>query len=82
MATPTATPPAKKTEKNSATHVQNHKTIASNLEAAAKHHTDAAKHHEAGNPEKAAHSTVKANGHQSLANDAKKEDAKLHASKI
>ncbi len=59
--------------------IENHKLAASHLESAAKHHLDAAKHHEAGNHEKAAESTIAAHGHQSLANDAQKEDVKNHA---
>ena len=61
--------------------VENHKMIATHLETAAKHHVDAAKHHEADNHEKAALSTVKAQGHLALANEAQKEDVKNHATK-
>ena len=61
--------------------IQNHKTAAKHHEEAAKHHHEAADHHEAGNDEKAAESTVKANGHHLLATDAQQEDAKLHAGK-
>lgn len=61
--------------------VENHKKIAKHLETAAKHHEDAAKHHEADNHEKAALSTVKAQGHLLLANQAQKEDVKNHALK-
>lgn len=61
--------------------VENHKKIATHLETAAKHHLDAAKHHEADNHEKAALSTVKAQGHLALAKEAQKEDVKNHATK-
>jgi hypothetical protein len=61
--------------------IENHKTAAKHHEEAAKHHIEAAKQHEAGNHEKAAESTVKAQGHSSLANDAQKEDVKHHAGK-
>ncbi|MEO6902770.1 MAG: hypothetical protein ABI315_06410 [Bacteroidia bacterium] len=61
--------------------VENHKKIATHLEAAAKHHEDAAKHHEADNHDKAAMSTIKAQGHLALANEAQKEDVKNHATK-
>ena len=61
--------------------VENHKMIATHLETAAKHHVDAAKHHEADNHEKAALSTVKAQGHLALANEAQREDVKNHAIK-
>lgn len=43
-----------------------------------KHDLDAAKYHEEGNQEKAAESTVKAQGHNCCANDAQKGDAKHH----
>lgn len=61
--------------------INNHKETAKHHENAAKHHHEAAKHHEDGNHEKAAESTVKANGASSMANDLQKEDAKHHASK-
>lgn len=60
--------------------VENHKKIATHLEASAKHQMDAAKHHEENNHEKAAASTIKAQGHLALASEAQKEDAKHHAS--
>ena len=60
--------------------IENHKNAAKHLEEAAKHHHEAAKHHEDGNHDKAAESTVKAQGHTSMANDAQKEDAKHHSS--
>ena len=59
--------------------IENHKKAAKNLEEAAKHHLEAAKHHEAGDHEKAAVSTIKAQGHQSIANEAQRSDAKNHA---
>jgi hypothetical protein len=61
--------------------IENHKEIAAHLQEASKHHLDAAKHHEEGNHEKAAESTVKAQGHTSLAHEGQKEDAKHHALK-
>lgn len=59
--------------------IENHKQAAKHHQDAAKNHLDAAKFHEAGDHEKAATSTVKANGSASLANDASREDAKNHA---
>ena len=59
--------------------IENHKTAAKHHEQAAKHHQEAAKHHEDGNHEKAAESTIKAQGHNSLAVDAQREDTKQHA---
>ncbi len=61
--------------------IENHKKIATHLETAAKHHQEAAKHHEADNHDKAAASTVKAQGHLALASEAQKEDVKTHATK-
>jgi len=59
--------------------IENHKKAATHLEEAAKHHHDAAKHHEAGNHEKAHHSTIKAHGHCEHAVEAQKEIIKHHA---
>lgn len=59
--------------------IENHKTAAKHHQEAAKHHLDAAKHHEAGNHDKASDSTIKAQGHNCLANDAQREDVKHHA---
>jgi hypothetical protein len=59
--------------------IENHRTAATHFEAAAKHHTEAAKFHQEGKHEQAAQSTIKAQGHQTLANEAQKEDAKHHA---
>jgi len=59
--------------------VENHKTTATHLEAAAKEHLDAAKHHENEEHEKAAKSTITAQGHLTLARDAQKEVLKSHA---
>ena len=59
--------------------IENHKKSASHFEAAAKHHLEAAKHHEGGNHEKAALSTIVAHGHQSIACETQKEDAKRYA---
>ncbi len=61
--------------------VEHNKKAASHHQEAAKHNLDAAKHHEDGNHEKAAQSTLKANGHSTLANDHQKEVAKHHAMK-
>ena len=60
---------------------ENHKKAAMHHEAAAKHHHDAAQHHDEGHPEKANESTLKAHGHQTLANEAHEEITKHHASK-
>lgn len=59
--------------------IENHKKTALHLQEAAKHHLEAAKHHEEGNHEKAAKSTVTAQGYLSLAAEAQKEDVKHHA---
>ena len=59
--------------------IENHKQAAAHHLEAAKHHLDAAKHHEAGNYEKAAHSTVLAYGHHAIAGDFLSDDAKHHA---
>lgn len=59
--------------------IENHKKTATHLESAAKHHHEAAKHHEDGNHEKAAQSTIKAQGHVTLATEAQREDVKHHA---
>ena len=59
--------------------IENHKLAAKHHQEAAKNHLEAAKHHEDGNHEKAAQSTLVAHGHNSLANDAQKEDVKNHA---
>lgn len=56
-----------------------HITAAKHHEEAAKHLHEAAKHHEAGNADKAAASTLKANGHLCIANDHHEEIAKVHA---
>ena len=81
--TTTATPV--KTEKTSVSPAENKKGI-ENLKIAAQHHQEAAKshlevakHHEEGNHDKAAQSTIVAHGHNSLANEAQKEDVKQHA---
>ena len=59
--------------------IENHNKIATHLEAAAGLHKEAAKHHEDGNHEKAAESTIKAQGHTAIANEHQKEDVKQHA---
>ena len=61
--------------------IENHKTIATHLEAAAKNHLEAAKHHEEENHDKAAKSTIIAQGHLAIASEAQREDAKQHANK-
>ncbi len=81
----TTTTTSNKTEKTNVSPVENkkgienHKKTAAALEAAAKHHLDAAKYHETGEHEKAALSTIKAQGHLSLATEAQREDVKNHA---
>jgi hypothetical protein len=62
--------------------IENHKTIATHLEAAAKNHLEAAKHHEEENHDKAAKSTIVAQGHLTIASEAQREDAKQHTNKI
>jgi hypothetical protein len=59
--------------------IENHKTTATHLEAAAKNHLEAAKHHENEEHEKAAKSTITAHGHLALAKEAQIEDLKNHA---
>lgn len=59
--------------------IENHRTSAKYLQTAAKFHLDAARFHEIGDHEKAAHSTLKANGFIHLATDLQSEDAKQHA---
>lgn len=49
--------------------IANHNNAAKHHESAAKEHREAAKNHEAGNHDKAFESTVKAHGHNCLAND-------------
>ena len=56
-----------------------HKQAAKHHLEASKHHLDAAKFHEVGEHEKAAMSTVKAQGSASLASDASREDAQMHS---
>ena len=63
---------------DSKTHIEHHKKAAAHHEEAAKHHHEAAKHVEAGNPEKAAISTAKANGHGVIANEHHNSIAKAH----
>ncbi len=60
--------------------IENHKTTATHLEAAAKSHLEAAKHHEEEEHEKAAKSTIIAHGHLALAKDVQTTDLKNHAS--
>ena len=88
MSTTTVVPkePIKKEELNEPTAknknvVDNHKQAAIHHQEAAKHHNEAVKHHEAGDPEKAALSTLKANGHHELAEEQQSEIAKQHAMK-
>ncbi len=73
--------PIKGTPEDHQKGIENHKKIANHLETAAKHHHEAAKHHEAGDHDKAAKSTITAQGHHLLASQAQKEDAKEHALK-
>jgi hypothetical protein len=68
--------PILKSEKNAMSQeenqkgIENHKLAAKHLQQSAEHHTEAA-----------SESTVKAHGHQSLANEAQKADMKQHALK-
>jgi hypothetical protein len=59
--------------------IDNHRRIATHLEAAARHHLNAAKYHESGDHEKAAHSTIMAIGFHRMAGDAQREDVPHHA---
>ena len=59
--------------------IENHKKAAAHHMEAAKHHLEAAKHYEAGNHEKAAHSTILAFGHHAIAGEFLNDDAKHHA---
>lgn len=54
--------------------IENHKKAATHLVQAAKHHMDAANHHENDNHEAAAKSTVLAQGHTAVANEAQREN--------
>lgn len=60
--------------------IEAHKKTANHLDEASKHHQEAAKHHEADQHDKAAKSTLAAQGHLILANEAQKEEAKKYAS--
>jgi|GEM_PF-2602845 len=78
------TAPVKKEENKTASEtaqksIENHKMAAKHHTDAAKHHTEAAKHHEDGSHEKAAVSTVKAQGSAQMACDHMAENAKQHA---
>ncbi|HEY5824358.1 MAG TPA: hypothetical protein VIT44_08335 [Cyclobacteriaceae bacterium] len=59
--------------------IDNHRRIATYLEAAAKNHLYAAKHHENGEHEKAAQCTIIAMGFHRMAGDAQREDLRHHA---
>lgn len=59
--------------------IDSHKKAAKHLDQSAKLHTEAAMHREAGNHSKANDSTMKAHGHQVLANEAHKDVVKAHA---
>lgn len=59
--------------------VENHKKAAAHLMKAAEYHLQAAKYYEAGNSEKAAHSSLLAHGHRAIAGDFLTDDAKHHA---
>ena len=59
--------------------IANHKQAARHHMEAAKHHMEAARHHEEGNHEKAAHSTLLAYGHHTIAGEFVSDDAKHHA---
>jgi len=62
--------------------VDNHKQAAEHHIEAAKHHLEAAKHYEAGNYEKAAHSTLLAHGSHAIAGEFLTDDAKHHAQSL
>ena len=76
--TPLKTEVKKVTSEENKKNVENHKKIATHFESAAKFHIEAANHHEKENHEKAAQSTIKAQGHTALALEAQKEDVKKH----
>lgn len=59
--------------------IENHKKTADLLEGAARHHREAARYHNEGDHDKAAQSTIMAQGYLSLAIDTQREDIKHHA---
>ncbi len=59
--------------------IENHRQAAAHNTEAAKHHLDAVKHYEAGDYEKAAHSSLLAHGHHAIAGEFLNDDAKHHA---
>ncbi len=54
--------------------IEKHQKAAQHFEEAAKNHYEAARYYEAGDHNKAYHSTLKAFGHCTLAGDAQKEN--------
>ena len=64
------------TPEQNKTGIESHKTAAKHHEEAAKNHHEAAKHYEAGDHQKAAQSTITAQGHHTLATEAMKEHSK------
>ena len=62
--------------------IHNHKQAALHHTEAAKHHLAAADNYAAGNREKAAHSTLLANGHNAIAGAFVSDDAKHHAQQL
>ena len=81
MNNPTTTATAEGKKMTTAENAANHKKIASHLQEASKSHIEAAKHHEDGNHEKAAFSTMTAQGHIANAKTASKQDVRDHAIK-
>jgi hypothetical protein len=75
MTTPTnqnssnAAAPAEKQQR-----IEAHKTLATHLETAAKHHTEAAKFHETNNTDKAMASAATAHEHLTKANEIEKKE--------
>ncbi len=59
--------------------IENHEQAAAHHTEAAKHNLDAVKHYQAGDREKAAHSSLLAHGHHAIAGQFLNDDAKHHA---
>lgn len=67
--------------KNSVDHqkgIDHHKKAASHFESAAKSHLDAAKQHKSGNHKKVTKSTLEAQNHSTVTDQAQKEVVKIH----
>jgi hypothetical protein len=58
--------------------IENHKMAATHFEAASRKHLEAAKYHEDGDYKKAARSTITAQGHATIANDAQRGNVRHH----